>query len=253
VTHLSLFSGVGGIDLAAHWAGFQTIQLVERDPFCQRVLTKNFKEVPIHDDVTTFDAKPFRGRVTLLSGGFPCQDVSQAGQRQGVGEGTRSGLYREVIRIAREARPEFILLENVAGLITGGGIGTVVADLSKSGYSAIWVTVNGEMVGYPISRERVFIVAYPPGINGVQLLKVIHSEYDKCHQGSSELAPATARISITPFRRTFLVLAGLLRGHYGVPRCMDSSINEGRCRALGNAVHPKVAYPILKAIAEASK
>lgn len=253
MTHISLFSGIGGIDLAAHWAGFETVQFVERDQFCQKVLAKNFPGVPIHDDVTTFDGKPFRGRVTLLSGGFPCQDVSSAGQRQGVGDGTRSGLYREVIRIAGEARPEFILLENVAGLITGGGIGTVIADLSKSGYSAIWVTVNGEMVGYPITRERVFIIAFPPGINGVSLLEAIHSKFNDSHKGRPKWSPDVARICVTPFRRTFLVLAGLLRGHYGVPRCMDSAINEGRCRALGNAVHPKVAYPILKAIAEASK
>ncbi len=253
MTHISLFSGIGGIDLAAHWAGFETIQFVERDPFCQRVLTKNFKGVPIHDDITTFDGRPFAGRVDLLSGGFPCQDVSQAGKRKGVGEETRSGLYREVIRIARETQPRWIILENVAGLITGGGIGTVLADLSQSGYSAVWVTVNGEMVGYPITRERVFIIAYTSGINGLSLLETLHSEFSDSHKGSPKWTPDVARISVTPFRRTFLVLAGLLRGYYGVPRCMDSAINESRCRALGNAVHPKVAYPILKAIAEASK
>lgn len=161
MTHLSLFSGIGGIDLAAHWAGFETIQLVERDPFCQRVLTKNFSGVPIHDDVTTFDGRPFAGRTDLISAGFPCQPHSLAGKR--LASGDERDLWGEVVRILGEAKPRWFLGENVPGLLSsesGRFFGRVVDDLAALGFSVGWCCYGACDVGAVHRRNRVFIVAY---------------------------------------------------------------------------------------------
>jgi len=157
VTHLSLFSGIGGIDIAAHWAGFETIAFVEREPFCQLVLAKNFPGVPIHDDVTTFDAESFRGRVTLLSGGFPCQDISIAGKNAGL-SGERSGLWFAMLDVISRVKPRFVLAENVAALYSRG-IDTVLSGLEEAGYTAEPFVVAASDMGAPHRRQRVFIVA----------------------------------------------------------------------------------------------
>lgn len=156
MTHLSLFAGVGGIDLAAHWAGFRTIQFVEREPFCQRVLAKNFPGIPIHDDVTTFDATGLRGRVTLLSGGFPCQPFSLAGKQRGK-EDDRF-LWPQMLRIAAQCRPAWFLGENVPGLIALA-LDDCLTSLESLGYAARTLVVPACGVGALHRRERVFIIA----------------------------------------------------------------------------------------------
>jgi len=161
LTHLSLFSGIGGIDLAAHWAGFETIQFVERDPFCQRVLTKNFKGVPIHDDIITFDGRPFAGRTDLISAGFPCQPHSVAGKR--LASGDERDLWGEVVRVLGETQPRWFLGENVPGLLSsesGRFFGRVVDDLAALGFSVGWCVYGACDVGAVHRRNRVFIVAY---------------------------------------------------------------------------------------------
>lgn len=158
MTHLDLFSGIGGFALAAKWAGFQTVQFVEIDAYCQKVLAKNFPGVPIHDDVRTFRGDGIGG-VDLLTGGFPCQDVSDAGLRAGI-EGERSGLWTELHRAISEIRPRFVVVENVTGLLRRG-MGKVLGDLSEIGYDAEWSTVSACSMGAPHSRERVFIICYP--------------------------------------------------------------------------------------------
>ena len=163
MTHLSLFSGVAGIDLAAHWAGFETVQFVERDQFCQKVLAKNFPGVPIHDDVTTFDGSRCRG-VDLVSAGFPCQPHSLAGKR--LASGDERDLWSEVVRILGEAKPRWFLGENVPGLLTsesGNFFGRVVDDLAEMGFSVGWCVYGACDVGAIHRRNRVFIVAYSSG------------------------------------------------------------------------------------------
>jgi DNA (cytosine-5)-methyltransferase 1 len=120
---LSLFAGVGGFDLGLErTGGFRTVAFCEIDPFCQRVLAKHWPGVPIYDDVKTLTGERLAAdgiAADVICGGFPCQDVSATGRRGGVGEGTRSGLYTELLRLARDLRPQFILMENVAGLLSG--------------------------------------------------------------------------------------------------------------------------------------
>ncbi len=113
MTHLSLFTGIGGIDLAAEWAGFETVAMVERDKFCQQVLAKRFPNVPIYDDVTTFDGYKYEKEIDLLSAGFPCQPHTRAGKRKASGD--ERDLWGEVVRILGETKPRFFLGENVPG------------------------------------------------------------------------------------------------------------------------------------------
>ena len=116
---LDCFSGIGGFSLAASWVGgFQTVGFVEIDPYCQRILRKHWPEVPVHDDIRGYSAEP--GSVDVITAGFPCQDLSSAGKQEGL-SGERSGLFYEVIRLARELRPQFIVFENVANLVSHSG------------------------------------------------------------------------------------------------------------------------------------
>jgi len=159
--HLDLFSGIGGFSLAAQMVGgIETRQFVEIDPYCQKVLAKNFPGIPIHDDIRTYSAKP--GDFDLITGGFPCQDISCANPNGRGLEGERSGLFFELMRIVRECRPRYLVLENVAEMLRkqrGRIMGTVLWELSQGGYDAEWQTISAASVGAPHLRERVFIVA----------------------------------------------------------------------------------------------
>jgi len=156
-THLDLFSGIGGFALAARWAGLQTTAFCEKDPYCQRVLRKNFPDVPIHDDVKTLDGTQFKD-IFLITGGFPCQDISIAGKGAGI-DGERSGLWTELHRIISEVRPRFALVENVPALTFRGGT-RVIGDLTEIGYDCEWQIVGADDVGAPHKRKRIWIVAY---------------------------------------------------------------------------------------------
>jgi DNA (cytosine-5)-methyltransferase 1 len=159
--HLSLFSGIGGIDLAAEWAGFESAIMVERDPYCQQVLKKNFPTTQIFDDVTTFNGLELRGTIDLISAGFPCQPHSLAGKRKASGD--ERDLWGEVVRILGEVQPRWFLGENVPGLLSsesGRFFGRVVNDLDKMGYRMGWGMYGAKDVGAVHRRNRVFIVAY---------------------------------------------------------------------------------------------
>jgi DNA (cytosine-5)-methyltransferase 1 len=153
----SLFAGIGGFDLGFERAGFKTSWQVEIDPYCTKVLAKNFPEAERFGDIREcgrHNLKP----VDVICGGFPCQDISNAGKRAGIG-GERSGLWSEMHRIIRELRPIYVLVENVAALL-GRGMGVVLGDLAEIGYDAEWEVVSAADVGAPHLRERVWIVAY---------------------------------------------------------------------------------------------
>jgi len=157
MTHLSLFSGVGGFDLAFDLAGFNTVAQVEFDPHCREVLAHHWPEVPRHEDIREFDGREFHG-VTVLSGGFPCSDVSRAGKGAGLA-GERSGLWWEMVRIIREADPEWVVWENVCGLLTserGGAMGTVLRTLADRGYSGSWRVLDSANFGAAQRRPRVY-------------------------------------------------------------------------------------------------
>jgi len=125
VNVLDLFSGLGGFSLGLERAGnFKTIAFCEIEPFCQKVLKKHWPNVPIFNDITKMNGNDFNGKVQIITGGFPCQDLSSAGKRAGI-EGERSGLWSELYRLMLEIRPKYTIIENVTGLLTGDGGGVV--------------------------------------------------------------------------------------------------------------------------------
>jgi len=161
---LDCFSGIGGFALAESFfeGQFETKQFVEINPYCQQVLSKNFKGVPIHEDIKTFTAP--RGSFQVCTFGFPCQDISVAGSQSGIGEGTRSGLFYECIRLLREIRPQFAIFENVRNLLSieeGKVFQEVLFQIAQAGYDAEWSVVSARDVGGCHLRERVWIIAYP--------------------------------------------------------------------------------------------
>lgn len=162
---LDLFSGIGGFALAGKMVGgFEVTQFVEINPYCQSILAKNFPGVPIHGDIKTYSTSA--RRIDVVTGGFPCQDISVANTNGRGLEGDRSGLFYEVVRIIRECRPRYVVLENVNALLTarrGRDMGAVLWELSECGYDAEWQTVSAASMGAPHLRKRVFIVAYPNG------------------------------------------------------------------------------------------
>ncbi len=163
LTHLSLFTGIGGIDLAAEWAGFRTAGQVEQNPYALRVLRKRFgRRIPRWTDIKDFTADDFKRRTgidspTLISGGFPCQPFSCAGKRRGK-EDDRY-LWPEMFRIVRELRPAWVLGENVAGIVNME-LESCCADLEGEGYTVRAFLVPACGVGAWHRRERVFIVAH---------------------------------------------------------------------------------------------
>jgi DNA (cytosine-5)-methyltransferase 1 len=156
---LDLFSGIGGFSLGLERAGMKTVAFCEIDPFCRRVLAKHWPDVPCHDDITTREF--VRGEADVICGGFPCQDISYAGDGAGL-SGSRSGLYRELVRAIRLVRPRVAIVENVAALLNRG-LGTVLGDVAEIGYDAEWHCVPASAVGAPHRRDRIWIVAHPDG------------------------------------------------------------------------------------------
>ena len=159
---LDTFAGIGGFSYAAHElvGGFETTQFVEIDPFCQKVLKKHFPNVPCHDDIKTFTAYP--GQYDVITGGFPCQDISVAGGREGITEKSRSGLFYALMRVIRLVRPKFVIMENVAAILNNG-LDIVLGELSQAGYDAEWSIISASSLGACHRRSRWWLVAYPNG------------------------------------------------------------------------------------------
>ena len=152
-----LFAGIGGFSLGLERAGMKCAWQVEIDPYARAVLNKHWPDVPKHDDVRTFPPTHTQDfSVDLICGGFPCQDISYAGKGAGLA-GARSGLWHEFARIIGEIRPKYVLVENVAALLTRG-MGEVLGTLASLGYDAEWHVISASAVGAPHRRERVWII-----------------------------------------------------------------------------------------------
>lgn len=166
LNELSLFAGIGGLSLGLKMADsrIRTVAYCEIDRYCQGVLLSRMSEgkldnAPIWDDIRTLKGEFIKERIDIISGGFPCQDLSVAGKRAGIIEGNRSGLWFEYLRLICEIRPRFVFVENVSGLLMGG-LGIVLGNLAKAGYNAKWLSIRASDVGANHHRLRVFLLAY---------------------------------------------------------------------------------------------
>ena len=166
MNELALFAGAGGGILGGKLLGWRTVCAVEWEPYPASVLVARQNDgllpaFPIWDDVQTFDGKPWRGIVDVVSGGFPCQDISSAGKGAGI-DGERSGMWREMARIIHEVRPRFVFVEN-SPMLTSRGLGRVLGDLATMGFDARWGVLGASDVGAPHQRDRIWIVAKQMG------------------------------------------------------------------------------------------
>ena len=256
MTHLDLFSGIGGFALSAKWCGFETIQFVEINKFCQKVLAKNSPGIDIHDDIKTFKATKFRG-VGLITGGFPCAPVSHAGKR-GFKEDDR-WLWPEMFRVIREANPRWVLIENVIGFLTMG-IDDVLYDLeSRAGYECQAFVIPALAVDARHRRNRVFIVANSDTRLDQGTKEKLFTRRDTVDESSNVVPHADvadrassrndARMggiseqienSGNEGFRQWSDFTDVRRVAYGFPDRLD------RLRGLGQSVVPQVAYEIMR-------
>ena len=159
--HGSLFSGIGGFDLAAEWMGWENVFQVEWDSFCQKVLTKNFSNVTRYGDIKEFDGTKYRGLVDVISGGFPCQPFSNAGKRKGK-EDDRY-LWPQMLRVIREIKPSYVVGENVNGLVSmadGETLDRILSDMEGEGYQTEQFIIPACSVGAWHRRARIWIISY---------------------------------------------------------------------------------------------
>ncbi len=246
MTHLSLFSGIGGLDLAAEWAGFTTIGQCEFADYPTKVLEKHWPDVPRWRDIRTLTKESFYERtglrtVDVISGGFPCQPFSVAGKQKGK-EDDRY-LWPEMLRIIRELAPRWVVGENVPGLV-GTALDEILDSIECAGYTARTYAFKANAVGAPFSGERIAILAASnnrcPAMRRDWKLQA-DGEASGCryHNGGGAEEPGLWRrwdVESRPY--------GVA---HGVPHRVD------RLRCLGNAVVPQQFYPIFRAIAEIEK
>ncbi|OTG58844.1 DNA cytosine methyltransferase [Acinetobacter sp. ANC 4204] len=167
MNELALFAGAGGGILGSHLMGWRTVCAVEREAYPAQVLAQRQNDgilppFPIWSDVLSFDGKPWRGIVDVISGGFPCQDISSAGKGAGI-DGARSGMWSQMARIIGEVRPRFVFVEN-SPMLVSRGLARVISDLAKMGYDAQWARLSASNFGAPHQRDRLWIVAYSKSI-----------------------------------------------------------------------------------------
>jgi DNA (cytosine-5)-methyltransferase 1 len=238
---LDLFSGIGGFSLGLErTGGFETVAFCEIDPFCQKVLKKHWPDVPIYNDVRNLE---YDGSVDVITGGFPCQDISTAGEQIGLG-GARSGLWSEMFALIGKFRPDHAIIENVSNLLTGergSWFRTILINLASIGYNAEWRCVRGYDIQASHERERVYVVAYPSCIGQSQpreYFKSLHKTPD---------AFIEADTFVDAFQSGSLPF--VCRGHDGVSK----ELGEAGLKALGNTIFPQIPEMIGNAILAAEK
>ncbi len=255
LTNISLFSGVGGLDLAAKWTSrIKTVCYVEKDRYAQGVLMSRIRDgslddAPIWDDVTTFDGRPWRGRVDCISGGFPCQPHSIAGAVIGrKGGQDKRNLWPDYKRIVEEIKPTFILAENVPGIFDTGYAIEVMASLEEIGYWTEPLSICACEVGAPHPRQRVFFLSYPMCF-GWDLLDQNKENFSSGNNKKSMASWGNAPFDLSP------AMDGI-RGEpsIGVLR-VDDGLAEGmdRLRCCGNGVVPQQALPAWEEIIRLSQ
>ena len=281
MTHGSLFSGIGGFDLAAEWMGWENVFHCEYDPFCQKVLNHHFPNSKLYEDIKTFDASNYLGRVDILTGGFPCQPFSAAGLRKGTEDDRH--LWPQMLRIIREISPRYVVGENVSGLLNWSGglvFEEVCADLETEGYEVTPFILPAAGKNAPHRRDRIWFIAYrnePSTGTDVRRMSRTAKEIrgkkksfvsgSLCSDGD---APDTTCVrqrgkgygiresnefnenSTGTNWENFPTQSPLCGGNDGLPKELDGITfpkwRKESIKAYGNAIVPQVAHEIFKAI-----
>ncbi len=286
MTHGSLFSGIGGFDLAAEWAGFTNLFNCEWEEFPRKVLKHHFPNAEQYEDIHDFDATKYNGRIDILSGGFPCQPFSVAGKR--LGKEDERHLWPEMLRVIRECSPRWVVGENVRGLVSwsdGLVFQEVCADLEAFGYSVQSFIIPACATGAPHRRDRVWIVAHAQSNGNKRNMGATQKQGEKpkrkesrgkFERNSERNAPDTndeglqgceerrgfggsreKRNKQPPGRirrewENFPTVPPVCGGDDGLPKELDgitfSKWRKESIKAYGNAIVPQVAYRILKSI-----
>lgn len=242
---LDLFSGIGGFSLGLErTGGFETVAFCEIEEYPRKVLAKHWPEVPIYGDVRELTAERLRAdgidNINVICGGFPCQDISTAGKRAGITDQTRSGLWSEIVRLACEIRPQFLIVENVSNLLVGpsgqpgGWFGRVLGDLAEIGFDAEWHCIPASYLGALHQRDRVWIIAHP------------HADSVRLQGVGSAAGGAWPEEQFARLVQMALAVSVPTRNGSGVA---DGVPNRPyRLKALGNAVVPQIPELIGRAI-----
>ncbi len=240
----SLFSGIGGIEIGFEKQGFKTEWFVEKEPYAQEILRKRFPSTKIYEDITQIDFRTVP-KIDILTGGFPCQDISHAGKGVGI-TGDRSSLWKYYSEAIRILRPRIAFIENVSALAIRG-LNVVLSDLAKIGYDAEWYNISASSVGAYHKRERIFIIAYPhsnrksdESINEGEGQGVLDEVSNTNKRGMRELE--TLREGDVTSEVSWESESKLGRVANGISNRVD------RIECLGNAVVPQCAEVFAKAI-----
>jgi len=242
MNELALFAGAGGGILGGHLLGWRTVCAVEWEPYPASVLCARQNDgflppFPVWDDVQTFDGRPWRGIVDVVSGGFPCQDISAANQKGDGLDGERSGMWKEMARIVSEVRPKYVFVEN-SPMLTSRGLGRVLGDLAQMGFDAEWGVLGAGDFKAKHRRDRIWIFAYDNSIgleNPVKNNRFVfkRSLYsDKQNIGNSIWSEAKCFISFDDWSSNATKVWGV---DDGMADRMD------RLKAIGNGQVPIVA------------
>lgn len=254
LTHLSLFSGIGGLDLAAEWAGFQTVGQCEFADYPTKVLEKHWPDVPRWRDIRTLTKESFYEKTnlsnpTVVSGGFPCQPHSLSGKR--LASHDERDLWSELFRVFCETGAAWLVAENVPGLLSsenGRFFGGVLGDLAKAGCDAWWYCFPAHAAGARFWGERVAIVATShcqrwPSLEEKQSFKSAR----KCCENLEKTWARQEYLQFHVARTERDPSGGLPRNDDGIPTALD------RLKCIGNAVVPQQFYPIFQAIADVER
>jgi DNA-cytosine methyltransferase len=241
--HGSLFSGIGGFDLAAQWMGWDNVFHCEINKFCQKVLKKHFNSIS-YEDITTTDFSIHRGEIDIITGGVPCQPFSKAGKMQGKKDSRY--LWDEYIRCVRECQPQWFVAENVSGLLsTDSGVAyeNIILSMEAEGYETFTLCLPACSVGTYHIRERVWIIGrYFMETDSYttrrKLGEIPNESKEKRSQTSSNLSGEFFGL------HWYEAISRIHRVHNGVSRKLDSNRNA----SLGNAIVPQVAFNIFKTI-----
>jgi len=254
LTHLSLFSGIGGLDLAAEWAGFRTVGQCEYADYPRAVLEKHWPGMPRWRDIRTLTKESFYEQTgikspTVVSGGFPCQPHSTAGKR--LASNDERDLWSELFRVFCDTDARWLVGENVGGLLSsenGRFFGRVLRDLAERGCHVWWYCFPAHAAGAPFWGERVAIVAAAPCIRWKSMEMLSKSKSENHHCGCLGEASARSELVRLHVARTERdTSGGTERNDDGIPTGLD----ELKC--YGNAVMPQQFYPIFRAIADVEK